>query len=253
MCDEIPLFQRLTRMLQGSFSRVSTDYNQFHSLITAQEKKAQVNQATYLPNKVLKDMFMNRYRGITQAGQVIPTAMQGGMWAFYGSRCPTLQDDVQVAAKAWVWSQLSLPNLSITQVPAIVAKIGATGMGTTSEDRENLRLLVDQNVRYETKALALSTASSVTISMVLKTAGNAVESNVKKNVLKAARGGWQATGVFAFLYGLSRIQGAMNETGDFQPYLRVMRDDFIRKKDAEFRKSYSHLVNDINKTSDLFT
>ena len=236
--------QGLLAIMQQAFSRATSDYNQTHKWLQAQEANIKQTERQGVVVQGLKQTFVNRYHGITNIKELSTKAVDGAKWGYYFAMCPTLQKDVEGAGVAWANSLLTAPNFSLRGI----AKASATGLGTTRQDLERVESTSRQLVTQQAQTMGISMAVSAGISRLLKQVGTACQTEVTRNLAKAARRSWQVSGVLAIAYGLGKISDAIHDSGPFAEYLRPYRDNFHRSQASQIRS----VSNQIRETCDSF-
>lgn len=126
----------------------------------------------------------------------------------------------------WVKTKLWPPSVEGLKT------VGFTYAGTNTKKIETVGDEAKDKVTFMVKALGVGTFTSMLIGQMLKRKAKAATSPVMKRSLKVARFTWSATAVFAFFYGLSKIEDAMFETGPFAVNLKNKRDEFNTKYKA---------------------
>jgi hypothetical protein len=85
------------------------------------------------------------------------------------------------------------------------------------------------------------------ITQVFRYAGNYVQTDMQRMILRTSMRTWQVTGIVGLCYGLSRLDGAMEESGVFGSNLRQRRDAFLAKKpnphQRQLEDSSDHFYN----------
>ena len=146
------------------------------------------------------------------------------------------------------------PSMSIAAIVAAVKaapKVAVTSAFTTQDDVDRLKKASKERVQQEIQSLTLSTAASLSIGKMLKTAGTFAQSEGTRLLAKSARGTWQLTGVLAFVYGLGKIHEVMSQTNGFDGPLRMRRDEFNAKEKAKYTAKLEYLAEGLQKGEDF--
>jgi hypothetical protein len=214
-------------MIQERISKVTSGYNEVHKLTKKLELESIEAQKQSIVTTGVKNVFVNRYKGLVNVGGLYQPVVDGMKWGWYFCLCPTLQNDVRVAGSDWA------KGLLYTSVQNFV-KVTSTVVGTTPKDYDRIQDLAQQRVKRQLEVMTFSILAGAAISMTLKQVGMRAKQEYLRTTAKSLRFGWQVTGLIGIAYGFSEIAKMMEDTDKFGSYLKVHRDKYLSSDETDF-------------------